>query len=147
MQAYRHILMSTDFGENSELIAQRAHDLAERYQAKLTLLHVIDYMPVADSAYGPAVPFDATLSEELLESAQRRLAGLAKSLGRSDADCRVEIGSPKVEIIRIAEESEVDLIVVGSHGKHGLQLLLGSTSSSVLHHTPCDVLAVRLKTP
>lgn len=145
MHAYTHILMSTDFGEGSEIIAQRAHELSLHYQAKLTLLHVIDYMPIADSAYGPAVPFDVELSEELMQTAKRRLAKLSEELGVSKSQCRVEIGSPKVEVIRVAEEIGIDLIIVGSHGKHGLQLLLGSTSNSVLHYAKCDVLAVRLK--
>lgn len=54
------------------------------------------------------------------------------------------MGSPKLEIVRVAEERQVDLIVVGSHGRHGLALLLGSTANGVLHHAKCDVLAVRL---
>jgi universal stress protein A len=53
-------------------------------------------------------------------------------------------GSPKEEICALAVQEEVDLIVVGSHGRHGLALLLGSTANDVLHHAPCDVLAVRL---
>jgi universal stress protein A len=57
----------------------------------------------------------------------------------------IEMGSPKAEIIRIAREQRVDLIVLGSHGRHGLSLLLGSTASSVIHHAECDVLAVRLQ--
>lgn len=61
-------------------------------------------------------------------------------------DCQwLEMGSPKTEIIRVATENQVDLIVVGSHGRHGLALLLGSTANGVLHHAPCDVLAVRLQ--
>jgi len=55
------------------------------------------------------------------------------------------MGSPKTEIIRVAQENGVDLIVVGSHGRHGLALLLGSTANGVLHYAPCDVLAVRLQ--
>ena len=56
----------------------------------------------------------------------------------------VVIGSPKTEILALAEDNNADLIVVGSHGRHGLGLLLGSTASSVLHHAKCDVMAVRL---
>ena len=59
----------------------------------------------------------------------------------------MEIGSPKAEIIRIAEDMGADLIVVGSHGRHGIALLLGSTAASVVHHAKCDVLAVRLREP
>lgn len=55
------------------------------------------------------------------------------------------MGEPREEIIRIAEQENVDLIVVGSHGEHGLALLLGSTANSVLHYAKCDVLAVRLR--
>ncbi|MDN5937003.1 MAG: universal stress protein, partial [Nitrosospira sp.] len=54
-------------------------------------------------------------------------------------------GVPEREIVRIAEEERVDLIVVGSHGRHGLALLLGSTANSVLHHAKCDVMAIRLQ--
>jgi universal stress protein A len=54
------------------------------------------------------------------------------------------MGSPKLEIVRVAEENNVDLIIVGSHGKHGIALLLGSTANGVLHHAKCDVLAVRI---
>ncbi|MEW8014407.1 MAG: universal stress protein, partial [Candidatus Sedimenticola endophacoides] len=56
----------------------------------------------------------------------------------------VEVGVPKREIVRVAQEHGADLIVLGSHGRHGLQLLLGSTASGVLHLAGCDVLAVRI---
>jgi universal stress protein A len=144
MGDYRHILLATDFSEGSGQVAQRAADLARRYQARLSVMHVVDYLPVADSAYGPAILFDADLTDQLLDSARLRLATLAESLGVPDEARWVEIGSPKLEIVRVAEEKGVDLIVVGSHGKHGLQLLLGSTASGILHHARCDVLAVRL---
>ena len=58
----------------------------------------------------------------------------------------VEIGPPKSEITRIAEEQEVDLIVVGSHGRHGfVENLLGSTANAVIHHAKCDVLTVKIQ--
>ena len=56
----------------------------------------------------------------------------------------VELGAPKHEIVRVAKEQGVDLVVVGSYGRHGLQLLLGSTANGVLHLAACDVLAVRV---
>lgn len=146
MSAYRHILLATDFGDNCDDVANRALDLAQHHQATLELLHVVDYVPMADSAYGPAVPFDVELSEQLMASARKRLAALAARLGVAENACHVEIGSPKIEIIRIADELKADLIVIGSHGRHGLQLLLGSTASGVLHRAPCDVLAVRVHT-
>jgi len=81
----------------------------------------------------------------LMSSAKERLAKLADDLGIEKQNQWLETGSPKLELVRIAKENKVDLIIVGSHGRHGLALLLGSTANGVLHHAKCDVLAVRLK--
>lgn len=145
MEAYRHILWATDFSGGAPDAGRRALDLATRYQAKLTLLHVVETLPIVDSTYGPIMPFEVDLTEQMLGAARSRIAALAESLGVDEERRLVEVGSPKVEIVRVAQELDVDLIVVGSHGRHGVGLLLGSTASSVMHHALCDVLAVRLK--
>ncbi|MCY1401873.1 Universal stress protein family protein [compost metagenome] len=62
----------------------------------------------------------------------------------SGANAHLTYGQPRQEIHNLAKEDGCDLIVVGSHGRHGLALLLGSTANDVLHGAPCDVLAVRL---
>lgn len=144
MESYKHILLAADFSEHGEDVADRAKDLAGKYQAKLSIVHVMDNLLISDAAYGSTIPFDLDLTAELMSAAKKRLANLAEKLNIPE-DCRwIETGSPKLEIIRIAEENNVDLIVVGSHGRHGFALLLGSTANGVLHHAQCDVLAVRL---
>ena len=144
MESYKHILLAADFSEHGETVADRAKDLSEKYQAKLSIIHVMDNLLITDAAYGSTIPFDLDLTAELMAAAKKRLADLADKFNIAD-DCRwMETGSPKLEIIRVAEENEVDLIVVGSHGRHGFALLLGSTANGVLHHAQCDVLAVRL---
>jgi len=144
MESYKHILLAADFSEHGETVANRAKDLSERYQAKLSIVHVMDNLLITDAAYGSTIPFDLDLTAELMASAKKRLTNLADKLDIAE-DCRwMETGSPKLEIIRVAEENNVDLIVVGSHGRHGFALLLGSTANGVLHHAQCDVLAVRL---
>lgn len=144
MESYKHILLAADFSEHGEEVANRAKDLAEKYQAKLSIVHVMDNLLITDAAYGSTIPFDLDLTAELMAAAKTRLAKLAEKLNIAE-DCRwMETGSPKLEIIRVAEENKVDLIVVGSHGRHGFALLLGSTANGVLHHAQCDVLAVRL---
>jgi universal stress protein A len=145
METYRHILLATDFSERSEQAIDRARDLAQKYGADLSLLHVVENMPIGDAAYGPIVPFDIDLTEQMLDAARTRMAKLGESLGVPEQRQWVEIGSPKGEIIRIASERKADLIVIGSHGRHGIGLLLGSTASSVIHHAECDVLAVRMR--
>lgn len=76
--------------------------------------------------------------------ARERLDTLCATLGLKDAPQRVEVGSIKTELLRVAKADEADLIVLGSHERHGLALLLGSTEKSILHKAACDVLAVRL---
>ena len=145
MENYKHILLAVDFSDHCEAIVRRARDMADKHQAKLSMVHVVDNLPITDAAYGPVIPFDVDLTEQLMDAAKERLAKLAEQFGVEENDRWLELGSPKLEIIRIAEENAVDLIVVGSHGRHGLALLLGSTANGVLHHAKCDVLAVRLK--
>lgn len=144
MGSYKHILLAVDF-ESVEIVAVRAKALAENYQAALSLIHVVDNMPIPDTGYGLDTALDVDLTSEMIVAAKKQLSGLANKLGVEEDRLWVELGSPKLEITRVAEENQVDLIVVGSHGRHGLALLLGSTANSVLHHAKCDVLAVRLK--
>ena len=150
MENYKHILLAVDFYEHCEAVANRAKDMAIKYQAKLSIIHVVDSVSITDGGYGVGIygadiPFNMDLTTELMAGAKKRLAKLAEKLGVTEDRLWLEMGSPKTEIVRVAEENKVDLIVIGSHGRHGLALLLGSTANGVLHHATCDVLAVRLQ--
>lgn len=145
MNNYKHILLAIDFFEQFDSVIDRAKNLAELYQAKLSIIHVVDSLPIIDAGYGSDVPFNLDLTAELMDEAKKRLADISKKLLIAEDGQWLEMGSPKSEIVRVAEENNVDLIVVGSHGRHGLALLLGSTANGVLHYAPCDVLAVRLQ--
>jgi universal stress protein A len=147
MKAYTHLLLAVDFFDQQTVVAERAKDLAERYGAMLSVIHVVDTLPIGDPANDVMVPFEMDLSQEFIALGRKKLAELAASLAIPEARTWLETGSPQQEIIRIAQENAVDLIVVGSHGRHGLALLLGSTANGVLHHAACDVLAVRLQNP
>ena len=107
-------------------------------------MHIIEPMAMA---FGGDVPMDLTLiQQQQFEQAKTSLAKLAEQYPDISEDQRHLIfGQPRQEIHRLATEHECDLIVVGSHGRHGLALLLGSTANDVLHGAPCDVLAVRLQ--
>ncbi len=145
METYNHILVAVDFFDQAHLVADKAKMLADKHNAKLSLIHVVDGMPLPDPGYGLESAFEVDLTSDMMANAKAKLAKLATKLGVMEDSIWVEIGSPKLEINRVAEENKVDLIVVGSHGRHGLALLLGSTSTGVLHYAACDVLAVRLK--
>ncbi|WP_022949309.1 universal stress protein [Methylohalobius crimeensis] len=144
MQAYRHVLLAADFSEHGEEVAERAKDLADRYEAKLSVLHVVDNLPITDSIYGPIIPFDVDITEQLINASQEKLAQIGQKNNIPEDRRWVEVGNPKAEIVRVAAEEKVDLIVVGSHSRTGLGILLGSTAANVIRHANCDVMAVRL---
>jgi universal stress protein A len=144
MGAYQHILLAVDFSEHSDTVVRRAKNLSEKYQAKLSVIHVLDNIPMPDTTYGTLIPLDEDSGYELLEVEKVRLTQIGKQLGVARANLWMVWGSPKQEICLLAEREQVDLIVVGSHGRHGLSLLLGSTANSVLHYARCDVMAIRL---
>jgi len=81
---------------------------------------------------------------QLEDQAKSRLAALAQQLNVAEENQYVLLGQPAKEMHRLARDESIDLIVVGSHGRHGLALIFGSTSNSVLHGASCDVLAVRI---
>lgn len=142
MRDYTHILVAVDLSAEGAQVLQRARDLAQRYGAALSLIHVIEPLPV--DAAGEALLPPMSIESELHENAERKLRELAEQAGIDHTHRHVVMGYTKREIIGFAEGNGVDLIVVGSHGRHGLALLLGSTANAVLHGAPCDVLAVRI---
>lgn len=143
MAAYREILLAVDFQPDCERVTERAVDVAERYGATLTLLHVVENLPV-EPGNELMIPPATSVESELLENAERRLGELGSRLGIAADRQHVAVGQTKYQIVTFAEENAIDLIVVGSHGRHGLALLLGSTANALLHGAKCDVLAVRL---
>ena len=141
MRDYKKILLAVDITDGSERIAERARDIAARYDAAIILLHVVEYVPVEPmgEALLPAVQIEG----ELVERATRRIAELAAKTGLEKAERIVHAGNIKAELVRIAQERGVDLIVLGSRERHGLSIMFNQTEDTVLHTAPCDVLAVR----
>ncbi|MBM7060954.1 universal stress protein [Pseudomonas sp. UL073] len=143
---YQHILVAIDLSEECHPVMLRAQALAQASHARLSLVHVVEPMAMA---FGGDVPMDLSmLQQQQFDQARERLNTFAGRYDELTADNRhLVYGQPRQEIHRLASEQGCDLVVVGSHGRHGLALLLGSTANDVLHGAPCDVLAVRLKKP
>ena len=142
MRDYRKILLCLDLTDDSEKIAERAQKLAAAFGAELTLLHVVEYVPVEPmgEALLPAVQIEG----ELVERARVRIAELAARVGLDHCERLVNTGNIKTEVVRIAQTRAIDLIVIGSRERHGVSILFNFTEDTVLHAAPCDVLAVRL---
>lgn len=142
MSQYQHLLLAADFAPESAPVEQRARALADALGAKLSAVHVQE--PIA-IAYGGEFPMDLTdLHHELEKRAKEQLQQLGERLNIPAAQRHFVIGITEKEILNLAQEEKADLLVVGSHGRHGLALLLGSTANDVLHHASMDVLAVKV---
>ena len=143
MPSYSHILLAVDFSRNTDAVAEQAFAMHKAFDAKLSLIHVVEFVQF-DFSSELTMPQELEMDQEMLELADKRLQQLGEKYGVDDSNRFVSQGNTKREIIRIAQEQKVDLIVIGSHGREGIQLLLGSTANAVLHGAPCDVLAVRI---
>lgn len=142
MRDYKKILLCLDLTDDSEKIAERARGIADRHGAEITLLHVVEYVPVEPmgEALLPAVQIEG----ELVERAKQRIEDLAARMGLKASERIVLAGNIKTEVVRVARERGTDLIVIGSRERHGMSILFNFTEDTVLHAAPCDVLAVRL---
>jgi len=143
---YGHLLLATDFSPHADLATLRAVELAGRYGAKISIVHVLDNMILYDDFTDP-IPFDQVgLYQELEDSSRQLLQKLADSLPKElDITTHLLNGNPGHEILDFAAEQEVDLVVLGSHGRRGLERLLGSVAAKIVKQADCDVLTVHLQ--
>ncbi len=143
MANYQHILLAIDLSDEADQVAAQGKYLSDICGAKLSIVHVLEPLSFT---YGGDIPLDFSgIQEEIQEQAQQRLSALAQSLAIPKESQHLVLGRPETEIHNAARDIGADLVVVGSHGRHGLALLFGSTANGVLHRAGCDVLAVRVK--
>ncbi|BCE03299.1 universal stress protein [Marinicellulosiphila megalodicopiae] len=139
---YKHILLAVDLTEDSKKIALKAIELTKLSQAKLSVVHVQESIRYA---YASEAPIDYSQVQTQIDNyAQKSLDEFVRSLSVDVENSILENGKTSNKIRQIADELECDLIIVGSHGRHGLSLLFGSHSSGVIHGATCDVMAIRV---
>lgn len=144
MSNYQSIVVAIDLSDEADQVLERAASLSLAQNAKLHIVHVVE--PIS-FAYGGDMPMDYSgVQEDLQKQAEQRLHDIATKHSIPENQCHLLVGRPASEIHALTDEVGANLIVVGSHGRHGLSLLLGSTANAVLHGAPCDVLAVRVET-
>jgi nucleotide-binding universal stress UspA family protein len=143
----RSILLPTDFSECANFALSYAASFARQAGASIICVHVIEPVVPTVGYTGMAEPLPiADISDQLEDSAERELPKIAEC-----EECRgleveevIAHGDAASEIVRVARERGVDLIVISSHGRTGLgRLLFGSTTESVVRHAPCPVLVVK----
>ncbi|MES2141963.1 MAG: universal stress protein [Pseudomonadota bacterium] len=143
MAHYQKILVAIDLHPTcDEIILKRAHELAKTSNATLSVIHAVEHI----NAYGVAQAYPAVidLEGEMRLEAKKQLGELAEKFSIPQDQQYVEVGSPKVVILDKMKQLKTDLIIIGSHGRHGIGLLFGSTASAVIHHLSCDALVVKI---
>jgi universal stress protein A len=143
MTGYKNILVAVDLAGATDPVLQRAVDRVAS-GGQLSIVHVLE----PSYFYYGMEPAIGTLGDDfeadLLTRATEQLVSASQPFGIPPARQYLDRGHAATQILRLAEDKGVDLIVVGSHGRHGWRLLLGSTANAVLHGARCDVLAVRI---
>ena len=144
--AYSKILAAIDLSPESPQILERALDLRPDSDDTLGCVHLVHVIEPLVFAYGADSSINLHELQQQLESqALIKVTALARKHNIPLHDCHILLGAAASELHEFAAQESVDLIVVGSHGRSGLALLLGSTANAVLHGANCDVLAVRVR--
>ena len=143
----RSILLPTDFSECGNYALSYAASLARTFGASIICVHVIEPMVPTVGYSGMSEPLPiADIADQLEDSAERELPKFAECeecAGLAVEELIVH-GEAAAEIVRVAKERSVDLIVVSSHGRTGLgRILFGSTAEAIVRHAPCPVLVVK----
>ncbi len=145
INSYKNILVAIDFSEHSEITVQRAMQLAEKYNARLTIIHALEHVTRYDRSFEVMVEAEESFEtdEVVFENAEKKMKEITEKIDRKNVQTDIIWGRPKSTLLSYAEAQRVDLIVMGSHGHHGLAKLLGSTTNRIINSARCDVLVVR----
>lgn len=140
--AVRRILVPVDFSEASETAVLHAKEIAQTYGAEIHLLHVIEEV-VYPSAYGVEMP--PISSEEVTARLEQSLGNMAREgIGYEHVQISVTVGYAPLTILDYVEDNEMDLLVIATHGRSGLdRVLLGSVAERVLRQSPIPVFVVK----
>jgi nucleotide-binding universal stress UspA family protein len=140
----QHVLVPMDFSATADRALAYAIALGQQLHARLTLLHVLDMTPVTMDEMPPGMT--ATYLDDLETDAQHLLQASRERVQRAglQGESLLVQGTPTQTIVDTAGEQEVDLIIMGTHGRTGLaHVFLGSVAEHVVRHGPCPVLVIR----
>ena len=145
--AYKHVLAAVDLSDEANQVLNEAKQVAKDHGARLSMITVVKPLTQVYGGLDMAAYTQASVNfeKEAQSQAVEKLQKLGAEFGVDSSDVHATIGAPAPQIVDSAADIEADLIVIGSHGKHGLGLLLGSTANGVLHHARTDVLTIRIK--
>ena len=143
---YRHVLAAVDLAEDADFVFQHAQETAVAHGAKLSVIAVLrPTVAIQQSVAVTSTVRPEGLDRDAEEAARERLRDLVNRVATGPVEAYVRMGAPALVVRDLAVELDVDLIVLGTNGRQGLGLLLGSTAFGVLHSVGCDVLTLRIR--
>ncbi|MDQ6951787.1 MAG: universal stress protein [Mariprofundales bacterium] len=150
MRPIHHILVPTDFSASATQAVNTAAELAQRFDADLTLLHIVAPQYYLPDMVPPTMPMMTDMTAVLEEAANSRLTELQASLNSKlqqiTGEVKISTLKPADAICQFTDQNAIDLIVIGCHGRTGLMhLLMGSTAEHVVRYASCPVLITKLE--
>ncbi len=142
MTAHTNILVAIDLSQASDTVMKKASKYAKLTHGVIHVVHVIEGSPAIYSGEF-AIPINVDVQQQIASSTHDAILKLGKKHHIQEDRLFTTEGSVKLEIARIAKDMKADLIIVGTHGHHGLEVFMGSRANAIIHAAPCDVLAVR----
>lgn len=139
---YKRILVAIDLSEEANRLLEKGTELAAQHGATLDVVHVMDW-PL--TGFDPVVGYSSISDESLLEGMASSIQKITEKYGVAASNTHSLLGQPSSMVANLASQLQTDLVIVGSHGKRGWRVLLGSTASAILHVVQCDCLLVRMK--
>lgn len=141
--SYQNILVPIDLSPDNESALLKAKEIQDEASGKVTLVHVVDYVP--PTYIMPEIPASYASESELIDRSKILIKEMQDKTGLTNSDVIVRVGNPKKALLEIQKELEPDLTIMAKHNQKGLQRLLGSTTSAILHRSESDVLVVHEK--
>lgn len=137
--SYSQVLIASHLSESSLNVATKAKEIADKFEANLSIVHALPNIP--QFAYGYFSPEE--LERNIMSEAKKQLALFAEKLQISESSQYLINKPSKIAILEVAKKINADLIIIGSHGKHGFFSTVGSTTQAVINGANCDVFVVR----
>lgn len=149
MREIKKILFPIDFSENSNQIADYVLYFARKFDATIYIIHVLEGLSSLQGFYIPHISLER-LEEDLKKAAEKKMGEFVTKRMKDLKEVKAQVipGIPHVEIIKMAKENAIDIIIMGTHGWTGFEhVIFGSVAGKVVRNAPCPVLTVRVKPP
>lgn len=138
MNNVHHILWAIDLNDNNESIGKKVVALAKLHNAKLTLAYIIE------RHYAYNAPEIGRMKGPIVKEIIERMEKFTQTLNMPDITQRVEFGSVRTQILKVADEINAGLICIGGYSSRGLARLLGSNASAIARGAKCDVFVIHI---